>query len=336
MKSRCSWIGVIGVCLTEGLFAQNPDYAARDYHLPDSVAAYYINHSLADLRSLSLKLTSPFWSERDKYRAIFRWVCTNIRSDYQLYVKVKQMRKRYQSDPVALAIWNQKFNHELYEQLRKKRSTVCTGFAYLIRTLAQHAGIYCEIVHGYARNGQSNLGGTGIPNLSWNAVRLDSTWYMSDATWASGQVYGPEGFYIAHFIESYFLVPPDLFARSHYPLDTARLFLPKKQSLTDFLNAPLVYAASYEFGVESVSPNTFFKVIDKGDSLSFILKQTGGKPMGHLALQTNNDEVTFTPVENENKLKFYRCSYQFNVRGIVVAHVVADGQPVCSYRVKVK
>lgn len=336
MKRRCSWIGVIGVCLMADLFAQTPNYAARDYLRPDSVATYYLNHSLADLRVLSLKLTTPFTSEYDKYRAIFHWVCSNIRSDYQLYVKVKQMRKRYQSDPVALAVWNQKFSHELYEQLRKKRSTVCTGYAYLIRTLAKHAGIRCEMVDGYARNSQSNLGGPGIANHTWNAVRLDSTWYLSDATWASGQVYGPEGFYIPHFEELYFLVTPDSFARSHYPLDTAQLFHSNKQSLMDFLHAPLVYAANYEYGLEPVSHPLFFLMVEKGEAVQFVTKKVSYKPIQQLTLKGNDDEVAFSEAGCEKAVVNYQCTYTFNVRGLSVVHVVADGHPVFSYRVKVK
>lgn len=336
MKSWCSWIGVIGVCLVADLFAQTPDFADRDYHRPDSVAAHYLNHSLADARTLALKLTTPFSGEHEKYRAIFRWVCANIRSDYQLYVKVKQMRKRYQSDPVALAVWNQKFNRELYEQLRKKRSTVCTGYAYLIRTLAQHAGIRCEMVDGYSRNSQSNLGGPGIANHTWNAVRLDSTWYLSDATWASGQVYGPDGFYIPHFEESYFLVAPGSFARSHYPLDTSQLFLSSKQSLSDFLHAPLVYAANYGYRLEPVSHPLFFMMIEKGEAVRFVIQKVSDKPIQQLALQANDDEVVFTEAGCENAIMNYQCTYKFNERGMAVVHVVADGHPVFSYRVKVK
>ncbi len=336
MKSWCSWIGVIGVCLMADLFAQTLGFADRDYHRPDSVAAHYLNHSLADARTLALKLTTPFSGEHEKYRAIFRWVCANIRSDYSLYAKVKQMRKRYESDPTALAIWNQKFNHELYEQLRKKRSTVCTGYAYLIRTLAQHAGIRCEIVDGYARNSQSNLGGRGIPNHSWNAVRLDSVWYLSDATWASSQVYGPDGFYIPHFEESYFLVAPGSFARSHYPLDTSQLFLSCKQSLSDFLHAPLVYAANYRYRLEPVSHPLFFMMIEKGEAVRFVIQKVSDKPIQQLALQANDDQVVFTEVGCENAIMNYQCTYKFNKRGMSVVHVVADGHPVFSYRVKVK
>ncbi|MBI3217981.1 MAG: hypothetical protein HYZ44_00565 [Bacteroidetes bacterium] len=336
MKIRCSWMGVIGVCLTAGLFAQSPVHSTHNYHLPDSVAARYLNHSLADARSLALKLTAPFSTEHEKYRAIFRWVCANIRSDYQLYAKVKQLRKRYQSDPVSLAIWNQKINHQMYEQLREKRSTVCTGYAYLIRTLAEHAGIACQLVDGYARSSQANLGGPGIPNHSWNAVRIDSVWYLSDATWASGQVYGQDGYFIPNFNESYFLVLPATFVHSHYPLDTAHLFLSDKPALTDFLNAPLVYAASYDYALHAVQPTTFFMMVDKGENVQFKVKQEGGIPIHKLALHVNDGEVTSIEAGCDENESTYNLTHAFTSRGIVAVHVVADGRPVFSYRIRVR
>ena len=33
---------------------------------------------------------------------------------------------------------------------------------------------------------QANVGGTGVANHSWNAVQLNSNWYLCDATWSSG------------------------------------------------------------------------------------------------------------------------------------------------------
>jgi transglutaminase/protease-like cytokinesis protein 3 len=263
-------------------------------------------------------------------------VCTNIRSDYQLYAKVKQVRKRYQSDPVSLAVWNQKINRQMYQQLREKRSTVCTGYAYLIRTLAYHAGIACKLVDGYARSSQSNVGGPGIPNHSWNAVRIDSVWYLSDATWSSGQVYEPNGFYIPNFRESYFLVQPSSFLRSHYPLDTAHLFLRDKPVLTDFLNAPLVYAASYDYAIRAVAPATFFMIANKDEPVQFVVQQERGIPFRKLALHVNDTEVTSIEAGCEEAPSRYSLTHTFSSRGMVAVHIVADGQPVYSYRIKVK
>jgi len=336
-KVWCSWMGVTGVCLTAGLFAQTPSIKSVDYHRADSIAAKYQDYSLQDVRGLALKLTTPLPTEHEKYRAVFRWVCSNIRNDYGLYMKVKQIRKRYLTDSLSLAAWNQKISQQIFKQLRDKRSTICTGYAYLIRVLAQHAGLSCKLVDGFARTSQTNLSGHGIPNHSWNAVRLDSVWYMSDATWASGQVYEPSGFFVPNFNESYFLVSPSAFARSHYPQKKSFLFLDSKPTLSDFLNASLAYSASYDYALSPVIPSEFFITVHKGEPIIFLLRQEGGKEFRKLALYVNESEVTTLedPCAKFNSGNF-NLTHTFTSRGIVAVHILCDGRPVYSYRVHVK
>jgi hypothetical protein len=336
MKYLCSWMGVIGVCLTAGLFAQVPAHNSFNCKRADSVAATYYNHSLSDMRGLAQKLTQPLPTQHEKYRAIFRWVCDNIRSDYQLNGKVKQIRQRYQTDKASLDVWNRKLNEELITRLREKRSTVCTGYAYLVWILAQHAGLTCQIVNGYARTSLVNLGGEGTPNHNWNAVQLEGVWYLSDATWADGQVLGADGWQ-SHFNESYFLVKPASFIHSHFPLDTAQLFLSHKPRLSDFLQAPLVYAASYDFGLHAKTPADFYFIVRKGDPVSFVVQQEQGNSFHKLALQVNEAEVVQLAGECEGKRDTtYQLTHTFTSRGLTAVHVVADGRPVYSYRVHVK
>jgi len=333
-----SWMGMIGMaCLTAGLSAQPFAGKSDDYQRADSVAAAYANYPLADVRDLSLKLTRPFTKERDKYRAIFRWVCDNIRSDYKLYCKVKQIRKRYQSDPVSLAISSQKINKQVFTHLREKRSTICTGYAYLLNSLAQHAGLNCRIVDGYARTATTNLGGNGYPNHSWNAIRIDNQWYLSDPTWASGTTYEPMGIFIPYFNESYFLVPPALFVHSHFPLDTAQLLLRDKPTLSDFLSAPLAYAPSYEYSLSMVAPSQFFLTIMNEKPLTITVKQESGKPFQKLSLKVNDSEVVVQQLDPTNSVEsVYTLTHTFSTRGYAALHILVDGKPAYSYSVKVK
>ena len=323
--------------MRQPLSAQPLAGKSDDYQRADSVAAAYANYPLADVRDLSLKLTRPFTKERDKYRAIFRWVCDNIRSDYKLYCKVKQIRKRYQSDPVSLAISSQKINKQVFTHLREKRSTICTGYAYLLNSLAQHAGLNCRIVDGYARTATINLGGNGYPNHSWNAIRIDNQWYLSDPTWASGTTYEPMGIFIPYFNESYFLVPPALFVHSHFPLDTAQLLLRDKPTLSDFLSAPLAYAPSYEYSLSMVAPSQFFLTIMKEKPSTITVKQERGKPFQKLSLKVNDSEVVVQQLDPTNSVEsVYTLTHTFSTRGYAALHILVDGNPAYSYSVKVK
>jgi hypothetical protein len=333
MKKWRSWMGMMGMaCLAAGLFAQPHSKDNNIYHRADSVAAMYAGYSLADVRDLSLKLTIPLSTERDKYRALFRWVCENIRSDYKLYHKVKKLRTQYQSDPLSLAAWNQKISKEIFTHLRKKRATICTGYAYLLSSMAQHAGLTCRIVNGYARNARANLGGRGDANHSWNAIRIGDEWYFSDPTWASGSVRQSEGTFMP-----YFLVQPSQFAHSHYPLDTTQLLLREKPSLTAFLNAPLAYAASYYYGLTLVTPREFFVIVPKEQPFAFVVKQESGNLFQTLVLKINDTEVAFQKVNvSDSAESTYRLTHTFTASGLMAAHLLADGKLIYSYQIKVK
>jgi len=78
---------VFVLCFSVRLQAQIPAFQARDFHQADSIAARYPDHSLTGLKSLADKLTKPFSTDTDKFRAIYKWVCNNIENDYSLYVR---------------------------------------------------------------------------------------------------------------------------------------------------------------------------------------------------------------------------------------------------------
>jgi len=99
---------VFVLCFSVRLQAQIPAFSARDFHKADSVVALYPDHSLVNLKSFADKLTQPFSTDTDKFRAIYKWVCNNIEYDYGLYVKNKYSREKWQNCPEKLKQWNKK------------------------------------------------------------------------------------------------------------------------------------------------------------------------------------------------------------------------------------
>lgn len=164
---------LISACLQ----AQQAEISFADFRRADSVAALYPKHQLKDLKKLADKLTQPFVKQEDKFRAIYTWVCTNISNDYKLYLTIKRQRERQNSSPAEFNQWNKKMSRTVFDRLLNQRRTICTGYAYLIRELATHAGLLCVIVDGYGRTAKSNIKGEGIANHSWNAIKLNGKWY---------------------------------------------------------------------------------------------------------------------------------------------------------------
>lgn len=243
------------------------DFAHVDFTAADSVADQYAGYPLNDIHKLATELTQSLRTEEEKFRALYKWVCDNVQYDYDLQMRDKQAKRKMKSADERNA-WSKSFSIYVLKELRERRKTVCTGYAYLLRVLAAEVGIECKIIDGYCRNASANFGGSGSPNHSWNAVRLYQKWYLCDATWSSGHVDDKFNF-VQHFDGTYFLPDPGIFVRNHYPLDTAWTLLSHNQSLKEFLNGPLIYKSAFQFNVQPVLPATFDVRIKEGETVTF-------------------------------------------------------------------
>lgn len=304
------------------------------YSKADSVAALYRDHSLKDLQGLSQKLTSGFTSEHDKFRAIFKWVCDNITNDYYLFVANKEKRESLSGD--ELLKWNREFNVTVFSKLIDTRATVCTGYAHLIRELSLHAGLSCEVINGYGRNVVSNIGGKGVLNHTWNAVKLEDKWYLCDATWASGSIDLQQKSFVAKYSDVYFLTNPALFVANHYPQDVKWTLLSEYPSLQEFLDAPLSYVGAIRNGIKSISPSTFYTTAKKRTKATISvsgppgLKERLSCVMGSSRAGERTEQLIS---ENESRYSFGAVLY---FKGEYAIHVLLDNEYLYSYHVTVK
>lgn len=309
--------------------------ASDCYKQADSVAAVYEGHSLMNLKDLADKLTTPLCSDHDKFRAIYRWVCENVENDYEMSLIHKIKSEKLRGD--ELVAWNKKFRERVFRKLIRERKTVCTGYAWLIKELARHAGLTCEVVDGYGRTGKTNVGGKGVLNHSWNAVRLDGAWYLCDATWSSGFVDPRLSMFIKNFNEGYFLTPPQLFLLNHYPADTRWKLTDQKLTLKEFLNAPLPYRSAFNQKVIPVYPATYNVTTRKGEAIHVSYHIIGDEPVNEVSLQTSRSgnlktvDVSFTK-DDEN---VYKTDYAFNNKGSYDVYVLVNGSYVFTYHVTV-
>jgi hypothetical protein len=314
------------------LFAQISDFNDADFQKADSIAALYPHHSLVDLKILSGKLTAPLEREEEKFRAIYKWVCDNIVNDYSLFSEHKKQRERL--DARSFEIWNRKFSARAFRILVNEHRTVCTGYARLVSELAVYSGIECRVVDGYGRSGQTNNGGKGVVNHSWNAVRLNNKWYLCDPTWSSGVIDGASLQFVRKFNDLYFLPSPEMFAQNHYPVDTSFLLLDKIYSLDEYLNKPLVYVEAYRYGIKPAEPLTFKAVVERGSPLLFRFEKTPGKDINNLQLTIGN-KTTDNRLELADS-RFYSFTHTFQSKGKYKVHAKVDGKPVVAYEVTVK
>jgi hypothetical protein len=138
-----------------------------------------------------------FESDRDRTRAAFIWIASNLKYDVE-----NMYNSAYYRDKA-----------ELVKKILKTRRGLCMHYATLYEALLAQMGIKSHIIIGYTRqHGQ-------IDRIAhaWNAVYLDGNWYLSDATWGAGYVQNKR--FIKEINDNFFLAKPADFAISHMPFD---------------------------------------------------------------------------------------------------------------------
>lgn len=155
--------------------------------------------------SLTFYFNRLFPGETEKARAIYSWVANNITYDMQKYSERKN---------IANMILKKKDNSESAEKIFEKRKAVCEGYSNLIKSLCNKSGIVCEVVEGI---GQPQEGEYDLH--AWNAVKINNEWKLLDATWSAGAIDMKKNKFEKKFDDTFFLMPPGEFIKTHYPFD---------------------------------------------------------------------------------------------------------------------
>jgi hypothetical protein len=330
---KCLFVWLLCLLPVAGLCLDRQPYVG-DFEKADSIAVAYANHSLFNLDLLASRLTSALHSDETKFRAIYKWVCDNISYDRSTYLENKRMRAKLSNE--ALEAWNARVTLKVFRELVSHRRTVCTGYAWLVKELAQRAGLACMVIDGYGRNITSNVGGQGIPNHSWNAVQLNGRWYLCDATWSAGGIDVNSGVFVAKFNDAYFLADPAIFIRNHYPLDPQWSLMNQTPSLQWFLHGPLLYTAALQYGVQPVGSGEFEIRATRGDTVTIaftILDPAANHVMLHIGNQLL-EAITVNICNTGAKEIVFR--YRCRNRGIFAANVMVNTNWVVGYKILVK
>ena len=310
--------------------AQLSDFNAIDFTRADNMAKLNEGASLANLPLLAQKLTAKLPTEVEKFRAIYTWVCHNVTGDMNQDNKVTRKRKKLQNDSLGYIKWNNEYKKIAFKKLLKYKKTMCTGYAYLIKELCFLANIECVIIDGYGRTVTSNIEHLEFLNHSWNAVKLNNKWYLSDATWSSG--YSVDAIFVKDYNEGYFLTEPLLFAKNHYPLHKKWL-LNKTLIEKKFTATPLVYGETFKHKIIPLSPEKMRVAVAKNTEVSFSLKALKNNTTDKISLihifRNQEKELTISHLKNENGLITFR--YKFKHKGFYDVNLKMNEDIVATY-----
>lgn len=336
MKTIVVIILVTFACVSH---AQQSDFNTINFRKADSIASSLKDETLFNLTQLSYKLTANLNTDVERFRAIYKWVCENIANDYSLYLLNKRKRKRFENDSIKFKTWTTSFRKKLFRKLLKDQRTICTGYAYLVKELAELANLECELIQGYGRVSTTDIEHLNLPNHSWNAVKLNDKWYLCDPTWASG-IPDPESNKFAfNYNDGFFLAHPELFAINHFPVEDKWWLLDKEiPTFEAFLASPIIYGNAYKNLNLHLSPKQMHQVITQTESVSFEydLKKSIAEETISFYLDNGYNQWKTKPTYIFIDETHLTLKHRFKNRGFYDVHLYIDEDLISTYTIEVK
>ena len=111
--------------------AQVSDFDYINFKKADSLALACNNEGLDNLPQLTHRLTSSLNTDVERFRAIYKWVCSNIANDYNLYSRNKSKRTKFKNDSLKLTLWNNRFKKIIFKKLLKRTTYDLYGLCLL-------------------------------------------------------------------------------------------------------------------------------------------------------------------------------------------------------------
>lgn len=263
----------------------------------DSLAKKIKYHN--DLLELTTALTKNYSQQLYKARAIFIWITENIAYDYKYFNKYAYKGKDPKTftckDDEDCALKKKIWETKYINRVLRKGKAVCQGYSMLFKKMCDLAGLQSEIITGYVRTEYYQVGTVGTLDHAWNAVWLDSAYYLLDATWAAGSCAkngnGKLLWFQKDYKEYYWLTPPADFARNHFPEKNKWSLLPHYTK--DSFSFNPYYASEALENVKLILPATGVIPAKKGDTIHFSMLYCGYLNV----LQINSNIFSNPPVQ---------------------------------------
>lgn len=293
---------------------QNIDPTTFDYSKADSIALNFPKKkykSYTELVSPFAPLTGGLETDHEKFRVLFRWITDNISYSYG----------NRSSDA---------------NKVVKNKKAVCIGYSTLLKEMCSSVGIECEVISGYSRATINDINRKYKKTDSghaWNAVNLYGKWYLLDVTWAAGYYDKKKGKFTKSFDELYYLTPPDIFIKEHYPKDKKWQLLDKPITKREFTKSHIYYTGFFNNCIADLQPHKGIIKIRLKDTLE--LKFKTDCKIKSRTIELNNGRFVYIP-EIEFKDGTYFIKQRFEKPGIYELTLFLNGEAIAAHRLEIK
>ena len=135
----------------------------------------------------------------------------------------------------------------------EKGKGVCAGYSFLYEDMCIAMGLEVEYVVGYAGFSAGVVPTT--TDHAWNAVKIDSKYYLVDSTWGAGSCNGDP--FAQELKTFYFCTDPEKFIHSHIPAESQWQLLNPALTLEQVVNLADLTNYFYTQGFLTISPNKY-------------------------------------------------------------------------------
>lgn len=288
--------------------------------------------AVAKTDTLAKQLAALGSTEREKVRAIFRWITENIAYNVRPVGRKKNTQALFYEEPDDSSATLPSLNERVAKKVLYKGVAFCEGYSRLFKTLCDHAGIKAEIIYGYARTNNNRRFGV---NHAWNAVYFDSAWHLLDVTWASGVVTFTNEF-VRQYNDFYFLTPPEQFIRDHYPEDQKWTLLDNPPVYREYNQSPFRYSGYIKAGINNHFPSKGVIDVAVGETLHFELKARREISNFYVSQTPVFDSSQVTPITpNASDEKF---SFKYSITSVTGEwlYVFCNDELAMRYKLNIK
>ncbi|CAM4664568.1 unnamed protein product [Lepidochelys kempii] len=245
-----AWSSVTQRKKRRDLFPDSKVFSHIDAHVLRVSEQIKSKPALLSVQTIVQLITDEAQSKLETVRAIWIWLCHNIRYDVDGFLGLSQ-------------------KIHTPEQVRQTGRGVCSGYAHLCREMCREAGVSCIEVSGYGR-------GTGYQqgqncqqkksNHMWNAVQLEGQWYLLDACWGAGTVDAEKRLFIPRYDDFFFLTDPEHFIETHWPDEPEWQLVQPRVSLEDFEQRVFKTSEFFKLQLSLLSPNHSLLKTEHGEA----------------------------------------------------------------------
>ncbi|MEP7238083.1 MAG: transglutaminase-like domain-containing protein [Ferruginibacter sp.] len=294
-----------------------------------------------DLQELTSTLTAPYSDSLYKVRAIFIWIADNIEYDYKMFNSGSTEWNHFEcsgsKQSCAQALID--FENKLLEHVLDKKKAVCNGYAKLFKKMCGMVGIQNEMIDGYVKRNQFQIGLILSVTHSWNVVRLGGINYYFDVTWAAGggktdEESGKLLNFVKHYQDFYWQTPKYKFMRNHFPKDE-KWIAETGYTKDQFFNAPFFYPNDLTKNIESNTPDSGVLKTRVGDTLHF--RFAFKSPVKNIQVNTNNYKNVEILLINKSAWdnNIYQFDYVVKENSLYYIEILFDSKESIRYKVKI-